>query len=171
MSPCRTDHLPGDRSCTWLPSRETRSRSMIFVHQGPLALSRTQRPCNCNHGFSRSRCPRRLRSRGPGTNSRPPQDPNDRLRRGQADTPRWHLSVRFGGASRHGSSARRCRLLTKADIVMCYIGSHGGRSLETTGFSCCSWCGDGHVANCVASPTHCCPRHSVSGQLRGEALV
>ena len=30
-------------------------------------------PCNCNHGFSRSRCPQYARSRGPGTLRRAPQ--------------------------------------------------------------------------------------------------
>jgi hypothetical protein len=32
-------------------------------------------PCNCNHGFSRTRFPEGSRSRGPGTLPRPPQHP------------------------------------------------------------------------------------------------
>jgi hypothetical protein len=33
-----TDDLPGDRNCAWLTSRETRSRSMIFVRHEGLVL-------------------------------------------------------------------------------------------------------------------------------------
>jgi hypothetical protein len=32
-------------------------------------------PCNCNHGFSRSRYPQQVRSRGPRSLPRPPQNP------------------------------------------------------------------------------------------------
>src|SRR6187399_1585086 len=46
-----------------------------------------------------SRYPDGSRSRGSRTRSRPRKDPKDRLRRDQADAPRWHLNVRFGGAT------------------------------------------------------------------------
>jgi hypothetical protein len=51
-------------------------------------------------------------SRGPRILGHSPQYLGDRLRRDQALE--WLLNVRFGGASRHGPSARRCRLLTQS---------------------------------------------------------
>jgi hypothetical protein len=36
-------------------------------------------PCNCNHGFSRTRCPQQLGSRGPRTVPRSREDPADHL--------------------------------------------------------------------------------------------